>query len=883
MADEAATAAGQVRRVGAAAAAGASKLGGVLAARAAAAESVNRRDPRRLGLILAQLAALCFLIHHFRLESTAFFNLTVLTGVGFFVHYFLPLRQRLPFFVLLSLAGCVLVLGAEQAAWLVGLGLAVLGIAHLPLGLAVRSALLIAAGIGLAGARVVLPRMGLHMPWSEAVWPILGSMFVFRLIAYLYDASHGAGAKRPSQVLGYFFLLPNVCFPLFPVVDFKKFCTNYYDAERHGIYQTGVEWMWRGLVQLICYRVVYYHLVLDPVEVTDVADLALYMLSTIALYIRISGYFHLVVGMLHLFGFNLPATNHQYFLASSFTDFWRRINIYWKDFMMKVFYYPAYFRLRKGGETRALVLATLFTFVVTWFLHAVQWFWIRGEVFLAVNDILFWSLFAALMLANSLYENKYGRARSLSPKARTLGESVGIAARTVGTFAVICTLWSFWSSESATDWVLMMRGALRLPAWSAVQMAGSLAVVAGSAALLVLAVARGWRSETAVVAPRRSAATILASTVVLCIVSSEAVTARMPKGEAVASLRWTSLNRRDMEHFQRGYYENLVEVRRFNRELQRVYRGEARDFNRSLEQAGISRKTNDELEYELIPGSSGSFYGVTVQINRWGMRYGECSRQRPPGAYRFAVVGPSIAMGSGVAAEDTFTSLLEARLNGEKPADSARARYEVLNFGIAGYTPLQQMYQIRRTVLSFEPNALLYVGQATEAESAALQLHEMYWTDPQLPDDYLQQLVARTGIRRTPGRTEVRRRMLPVRYELLEWVYRNIVSDCRERHVLPVYVYFEMANDRSQPWRAPDRRAVIDLARRTGFTVLDLSGVYGDHTIEALSLVENDGHPNELGQRLIAERLYELLREHSGELGLGLDTVPPSNTSASNP
>ena len=53
--------------------------------------------------------------------------------------------------------------------------------------------------------------------------------------------------------------------------------------------------------------------------------------------------------MLHLFGFNLPETQSLYYLASSFTDFWRRINIYWKDFMMKVFYYPAFFGLKRSG------------------------------------------------------------------------------------------------------------------------------------------------------------------------------------------------------------------------------------------------------------------------------------------------------------------------------------------------------------------------------------------------------------------------------------------------------------------------------------------------------------------------------------------------------
>lgn len=128
--------------------------------------------------------------------------------------------------------------------------------------------------------------------------------------------------------------------------------------------------------------------------------------------------------MLSLFGFHLPETHHRYYFASSLTDYWRRINIYWKDFMRKVFYYPAYFKLRKWGATSALVGATLWVFVATWFLHAYQWFWLRGSFLLAWNDVLFWSLLALLLVLNSLYEAKYGRARTAQ---RTTGTSRGSA------------------------------------------------------------------------------------------------------------------------------------------------------------------------------------------------------------------------------------------------------------------------------------------------------------------------------------------------------------------------------------------------------------------------------------------------------------------------
>ena len=190
---------------------------------------------------------------------------------------------------------------------------------------------------------------------------------MFRLIVYIYELRHDKTPVSPVQTLSYFFMLPNVCFPLFPVIDYKTFRRNYYDDDAYRIYQTGIDWIVRGVIHLLLYRFVYYHLTLAPSEVTGPAQLIQYLVANFLLYLRVSGLFHLIVGLLYLFGFRLPETHNRYLLASSFTDFWRRINIYWKDFMQKVFYYPAVFRLRKLGTTKAMVIATLYVFMLTWF------------------------------------------------------------------------------------------------------------------------------------------------------------------------------------------------------------------------------------------------------------------------------------------------------------------------------------------------------------------------------------------------------------------------------------------------------------------------------------------------------------------------------------
>ena len=833
----------------------------------ASGSTADARSLRTFFALMAQLLALLLVIHQFEIESEAFFRLSVLTVAGFAVHYFLPLPHRLPFFVVLSLAGIGLVLGLAQGLWLVVLGLSLIGIAYLRVSWLTRAALLLAVGIALAIPRWTLPRWGVgQMPWSSAIWPILGSMFVFRLIAYMYDRKHETTPPRLSQTLAYFFLLPNVCFPLFPVVDFKKFCRNYYDVDRHRIYQVGIEWMWRGLVQLVLYRLIYFHLTIDTVAVDNLGDLVVYVLSTFLLYVRISGQFHLVVGMLHLFGFNLPETHNRYLLASSFTDFWRRINIYWKDFMLKVFYYPAFFSLRKLGDTRALVLATAIVFFATWVLHMAQWFWIRGSILFEWNDIIFWSVLAGLVMVNSVYESRHGRARTLGRQARTFGDSVSLVLRTAGTFTTICLLWSLWSAESVSDWLLMMSKGLTLPPWTPAQFAAAATALVIGAVGTVYAVWKGWGAEKPGNVPHVAPWAVFATSVLLCLVTTPAVTGEIgTTGPVLESLRAQSLNRRDAEQFQRGYYENLVDLRKFNDdELWRILERIPND--RSLLTLGLARSTNDRQGYEMIPLARGVFAGAEVNLNRWGMRDKDYSQTRPAGTYRIALVGPSLAMGSGVRDDEGFEVKLEERLNGQN--GETPPPYEILNFGVAGYSPLHVMYQLERKVFAFEPTAILYLGHSGEVDSATQRWAAMIANEVEPGHPFLDDLARRTGVGPRTGSVEARRRLRPYRQELLAWIYRRIVDESRARGVQPVFMYMPTVMEATEAWRLADRSEVLAIAREAGFIVLDLSGAYEGHPFDTLWIRPNDGHPNALGNQLIADRLYERFQENAQQLGL---------------
>jgi len=825
---------------------------------------VNREDsgvhPGKFVALGLQLGLLLLVIRQFQIESSAFLRLSLLAFAGFAVHYFLPLRFRLPLFVLLSLAGILLVFGFANSAWLVGFGLLLIAICRLPIALRLRVLLLLVAGGGLAALR----SGWLEGPWSAAIWPILGSMFMFRILVYLYDIEHEKGPTSTWRTLAYFFMLPNVCFPLFPVVDYKTFGRTHYDADRHRIYQTGIEWMVRGVVHLVLYRVVYYHLTLAPSDVIDPDSLVRFLVSNFLLYLRISGHFHIIVGMLHLFGFNLPETNRLYCLSSSFTDFWRRINIYWKDFMMKVFYYPMYFRLRKSGPTRALVVSTLLVFGVTWLLHSYQWFWLRGSVPLTWQDGVFWGTLAALVLFNSLRELKHGRQRSLGTTTFSVAQRLSRGLATVGVFLFICLLWSVWTSQSFSAWFSMWdflgpSRAAQARLFPGYFIGVSLVLFASAALYGRLPV----RSEEGPAAsgpvPLRPALGTLAVLVALAAAGIPAVYKRLPTSaaNAILSVRKAHLSRADTAAFERGYYENLTRVDRFNSQLWEIYMRRPVFHWLSVESGGLVRLTGDFLEKEMVPGFNTETPFGTISVNRWGMRDLDYERLPEPGTYRMAFLGASSVLGWGVEQHENFESLLEAKLNAT-PLDSTHDRYEILNMAVAGYFPLQQLLVVDKA-LTFEPQALLYFATDREALRSTWYLSAALRAGRPIPYDYLQKLIGRARIDTATDETTAIKRLEPFKDELLDWLYQSIAARCRGQGVQPAWVF--LPSIREGRW-AEDLARQSQQAEAAGFLVLDLSGAFDGHAVDALRLAEWDNHPNALGHRLVAERLFAMLQQH---------------------
>lgn len=401
--------------------------------------------------LAAQLAALLvvFRLYHLTEKPSLLVRLLEVTFGAFLIHYWLPFRFKEPFWVMASISGAFLLMEPRTAALLIAVGLVFFLILRAEIPFSWRVALLalvfVAFTYGCAAKALPIP---------NDFYVLFGAIFMFRIIIYAYDLAHSREPARLLPFLSYFFLLPNYYFTLFPVIDFQMMRRTYYQRNINEIAQQGIHWMTRGAIQLMLYRlVVYFNDRYLPDRVTSFGALITTMVLTFLLYLNVSGKFHLIVGMLHLFGYDLPETNRRYLLASSFADFWRRANIYWKDFMVKIVYFPVYFKMRKKGEVAAQVVATATVFLVTWAFHSYQFFWIRGQFILSWPDTLFWLILGLLVIANVLYETRHPKRRQ--PDSSWRARAVHTV-QVLATFTVITTLWSLWSSPSVGAFLYLM-------------------------------------------------------------------------------------------------------------------------------------------------------------------------------------------------------------------------------------------------------------------------------------------------------------------------------------------------------------------------------------------------------------------------------------------
>jgi lysophospholipase L1-like esterase len=150
-----------------------------------------------------------------------------------------------------------------------------------------------------------------------------------------------------------------------------------------------------------------------------------------------------------------------------------------------------------------------------------------------------------------------------------------------------------------------------------------------------------------------------------------------------------------------------------------------------------------ELFWKFRPDqviASGFFVEGEYHINRHGLRGPDFSPQKSPGTYRIICLGNSCTFGWRVGESDVYPRRLEAILDESAPDGS----WEVINAGVTGYSSLQGLRFLRREVLKWEPNLLIFNYCWNDHWAGAQDIADK---DQQLPAQWvlnIQNLLGRT-------------------------------------------------------------------------------------------------------------------------------------------
>ncbi|MBO6659738.1 MULTISPECIES: SGNH/GDSL hydrolase family protein [Roseivirga] len=649
-----------------------------------------------------------------------------------------------------------------------------------------------------------------------------------------------------TDQLGYFLLLPNLIFPLFPVVDYKLYQSNYYQRDELEIYKRGAGLVAKGVFHLFVYRIIYSYLLPEISELTTQVNLLKYLVFSYLLTIRLSGIFHFSVGVLCLLGYDLPDIFKNHFAASGFGDLWRRINIYWKDFIVKVYFNPLYFRLKKYGTKVAIFWVTLLSFAITLLLHDYQFFWLTGVFDVDVTDVIFWGFFGFTIAFGTILSSKRALEKSVASKA------FDAALKILGTFLIMSVLWSIWSSESLSSWWWLIRNS-----WSS-QTSEILELLL----VLVVPLLALWVSNYFLLRKNNKVISdiimpnlfwpiaMLTLVLVFNTATLKGFWNERLEGKNIQALFHFTLNPDDREVQLAGYYDNMLD----NHSLMSPIINGNNDyimselFRQEIYGKKVLLKTNDARYTNLAASKTTDVTGIEIDINQWGMRDDDIEKTPIDNKYRIALAGGSVEMGWMIPKEQRFDDLIELELK------SKGYNFDILNFSVPGRLFINSAYTAKEEILDFNPDVLLMFYHP-HLEWIHIKNRLSGYDFSLEYDGAIYDLYESSNLLRTKGKSLDK--LLDSRKEgILNKIFFEVKKACDQSGVELLIVNMPVFSE--YQWEENDLDLMI--AEELGINVLDISQAL--HPNEAADYtLDFGGHPNVKGHQLIFDNLYPYLHD----------------------
>jgi hypothetical protein len=219
-------------------------------------------------------------------------------------------------------------------------------------------------------------------------------------------------------------------------------------------------------------------------------------------------------------------------------------------------------------------------------------------------------------------------------------------------------------------------------------------------------------------------------------------------------------------------------------------------------------------------------------------------------------------MGWGVKYQDTYVNRLQEWLGARavRGGGSQPRRFEVLNFAVAAYSPLQRLDTLQHKVLDFRPDLVIYSATTLDIRLMEIHLCDMLRKGVNLKYEFVQKAVTEARVvaddlrldsdGRMFHKNRLKQKLRPYYWGVYDQTLGLIAAECRSVDVPLVMVIIPRVGKEDAPdIRAEPVARLKALAFHHALTVLDLSDTFDPFDPATLEIAAWDDHPNAVGHQ----------------------------------
>lgn len=672
---------------------------------------------------------------------------------------------------------------------------------------------------------------------------IIGTLLTYRILIFLYEDRTNLQTTHDINKANYFLMLPTISMYLFPPIDYKTFTASYNSVQNQLIYKKGAIWISQGIFHLVIYRIIYHHIHIPLANVITLTDFAIHAISSYMFVLRLSGIFHIGVGILCLFGYNMPRSFDNYFLATDFSDLWRRLNTYFKDMMVKVFYYPIFFKFKKLGTTNAIILSILIVYNISWFIHSLQWMWLKGTFPVKAGDLIYWNAFGFLVALTTLKDLKNIKF------VKFLTNDIKNIIKILLTILIMSILWSFWTAATPLEYINSIKS-VTIDMKDYLSIMGIIGIICISiiSSLYInkhKKLSKYFFPDTDAIQSNHLFLTIL---ILLSILQYPNLNSLIQSkiNLNLSTITKDKLNDADEDKQIEGYYTDLLLGTNIVTNLQSNENNQNQKF---IDSEGAI-KIQDYRGLIMKPKEKITFKDKEFSINSLGGRDREYSTNTNENTIRMLVTGGSFVTGSGVADNEVFDNIIEDSIN----KISQDVKIELLNFGIPTYDLIDVLIQLKEdNLLKLNPNYLIYISQGKDLFKNTNDLAFNYLNNIPINDTFLLNIINQANVNKSMTELEIRKSLKKYSEEVLQYGYNEIFKICKKNNITPILVYWPTHSLNTNIIN--QKNHVIDIASKAGFKVYDLQDIYKGFKKNEITVSASDIHPNAKAHKIFADNL----------------------------